>query len=198
MIRAFLLLSLALPRLLRADLATQIQAQLQPFEVLHGSFQQSKKIAMLEHPLLSSGHFVIVRRQGVLWMSEKPFASCLRLDKNGIRQIRDGQIAFELKSQDEPLLRLINSVLLSLFSAEIASVLPHFELSGSFAQGHWEALLKPKDAWMAKVASRIHVRGGKTLEAMTLKEANGDVTEIHFSALDLASPLSPREKELFQ
>jgi hypothetical protein len=195
------LLALALllaPIALRAEIAEDIQARLQPFQILRGEFSQAKSIRILKKPLKSSGSFVLVRGKGVLWSTAKPMASLLKVTQNEITQIKEGKAAFSLKAGEQPALKLVGRVLFAVFSADLAALKQDFEIKGSVEGGHWKAQLSPKQAWIAKAAKRITLEGGKALQGIEIDEMNGDHTAIHFSKVDLKASLTPAEKALFE
>ena len=195
--RLILALCLA-PLLARAEIAEDIKARLQPFEILRGEFSQAKSIRILKKPLKSSGSFVLVRGKGVLWSTAKPMASLLKVTQGEITQIKGGKPAFSLKAGEQPALKLVGRVLFAVFSADLAALKQDFEITGSVEGGHWKARLKPKEAWVAKAAKQISLEGGKALQGLEIDEANGDHTAIRFSKVDLKAVLSPAEKALFE
>jgi hypothetical protein len=194
------LLLTSLPVLGAADIADSIEKQLSPFEILRGNFEQTKTIKFITRPLKSSGIFVLLKGKGVLWETLKPqgIAGTLRVTQDGIEQIRDGKVRFQMKTEQEPSLKLINQVLFAVFSADLSGLKEHFEMKGSIDAGHWEVVLSPKEAWMAKVAKEINLQGGKNLESLQISEGNGDQTSIRFSGIDLNSTLRSAEKALFE
>ena len=188
----------ALPFTAAADIADEIKARLSPFEILRGEFQQSKSIRIIRKPLKSRGDFVLVKGQGVLWHTIRPMESTLKVTPAEISQIKDGKVAFRMKADEQPALKLIGKVLFAVFSADVQELKQHFEIKGSMKEGHWQAVLVPKEAWVAKVAKEISLQGGKTLESIQISEANGDRSSIQFSEVQLKSKLKPAEKALFE
>jgi hypothetical protein len=181
----------------RADVANDIQKQLSPFEVLRGRFDQQKSIRIIRRPLKSAGTFVLLKGKGLLWNTETPIGGTLKITRDEIVQIKNGKAAYELKASSQPALKLVGDLLFAVFSADLNELRRHFEISGSMENGHWKAALRPKEAWMARVAKSITLEGGTALEALGIDEANGDRTQIRFSGVDLNSRLSPSEKALF-
>ena len=62
----------------------------------------------------------------------------------------------------------------------------------------WTARLEPTDAGVAKFVRSISLTGARTVEALELTEANGDVTTIHFTDVRLSSSPTPQEKALLE
>ena len=182
----------------RADIALEIKAQLAPFEVLRGDFLQTKHIKIIKRPLKSSGNFVLLRGKGVLWNTMKPMASTMKVTRDEITQIKEGKVGFTLKAGEQPALKLVGDVLFAVFSADVEELKRHFEISGSVQGGNWQARLLPKEAWVAKAAKEIRLKGGKALESLEIDEANGDHTAIQFVHVNLKSSLKASEKTLFE
>jgi hypothetical protein len=187
-----------IPILGRADIAQEIRSKLSPFEVLRGHFEQTKSIPILKKPLKSRGDFVLLKGKGVLWNTSYPVASMLRVTPGEIAQLKDGKVSFRMKAEEQPVLKLVGQVLFAVFAADVDELKRHFEISGTMQGGHWEALLLPKEAWVAKVAKEIRLSGSQSLETLQISESNGDKSSIRFSKVLLNTSLSVQEKALFE
>ncbi len=197
MIRRLALL-LLLPCLGHAGGAELIQESLKPFTTLRGHFEQTKAIQGLKRPLKSSGDFLIAKDKGLLWMPKKPLASVVKMTQNEVAQLKDGKQVFKISAQEQPGLRLIAKVMFSVFSADLPELERHFDVKAERSGDGWKAELSPKEAWVAKVAARIELKGGSFLESVSVDEANGDRTQVHFLDLKAESPLRPEEARLLE
>ena len=195
--KRFALALLFLGAALRADVAADIQRRLKPFQTLHGRFEQSKQLRGIRRPLKSSGRFVVAKGQGVLWISEKPLSSQLRITEQGLAIFAKGVRQKGLDGTGAPQ-HLIGQVALSVFSSDIQAMQAHFDLSGALKGDGWTGQLKPKDAAMAKAIQRIDLSGSAFAEALTLQEANGDLSHIMFSGVKADQALTDEEKKLFE
>jgi len=191
-------LSLIAWPLLGAAPVADIQAILAKPKVLCGRFDQSKQLAGLKNPLRSSGRFCVVADKGVLWRSLQPFANTLRLTRDEIVQWQGERVTLRLNAQQEPTLRLINSILFAVLAGDLGQLEKHFDVDGVVGDGVWSVKLKARDAGVAKVIAAIALDGGAYVKNIAIDEANGDRTRIVFSAIQTgAQAMTGDEAALF-
>jgi len=191
-------LSLIAWPLLGAAPVADIQAILAKPKVLCGRFDQTKQLAGLKNPLRSSGRFCVVADKGVLWRSLQPFANTLRLTRDEIVQWHGERVTLRLNAQQEPTLRLINSILFAVLAGDLGQLEKHFDVDGVLGDGVWSVKLKARDAGVAKVIAAIALDGGAYVKNVAIDEANGDRTRIVFSAIQTgAQAMTGDEAALF-
>jgi len=191
-------LSLIAWPLLGAAPVADIQAILAKPKVLCGRLDQTKQLAGLKNPLRSSGRFCVVADKGVLWRSLQPFANTLRLTRDEIVQWQGERVTLRLNAQQEPTLRLINSILFAVLAGDLGQLEKHFEVDGVVRDGVWSVNLKARDAGVAKVIAAIALDGGAYVKNIAIDEANGDRTRIVFSAIQTgAQAMTGDEAALF-
>jgi len=191
-------LSLIAWPLLGAAPVADIQAILAKPKVLCGRFDQTKQLAGLKNPLRSSGRFCVVADKGVLWRSLQPFANTLRLTRDEIVQWHGERVTLRLNAQQEPTLRLINSILFAVLAGDLGQLEKHFDVDGVVGDGVWSVKLKARDAGVAKVIAAIALDGGAYVKNIAIDEANGDRTRIVFSAIQTgAQAMTGDEAALF-
>lgn len=182
---------------LYADAPADIQKCLAPFQTLHGRFEQVKQLKGIRRPLKSTGRFVVSKGVGVLWISEKPLSSELRITEQGLSVFSKGVRQKGLDGTGAPQ-HLIGEVALSVFSSDIKAMQAHFDVNGSVEGKNWKGQLKPKDAGMARAIRSIDLKGSAFAEELSLQEANGDLSRITFSSVKADRPLTTDEKKLFE
>jgi len=177
------------------ELAQAVRERLQQPQWLRGDFTQSKKVPGFAKPLVSSGHFVAARGLGVIWRTQKPFASELRLTQNEIRASQGGQTAMRLDAAREPAVRLITTLMFSLLNGDVSGLAGLFELSGTTRGAGWQLSLVPKAGALQQVLQRVELEGDAFVRRIQLFEANGDE-----SLIQLANPRTDGapEPDLFQ
>jgi len=191
-------LSLIAWPLLGAAPVADIQAILAKPKVLCGRFDQTKRLAGLKNPLRSSGRFCVVADKGVLWRSLQPFANTLRLTRDEIVQWQGERVTQRLNAQQEPTLRLINSLLFAVLAGDFGQLEKHFDVDGVVRDGTWNVKLKARDSGVAKVIGAIALEGGAYVKNITIDEATGDRTHIVFSAIQTGDhAMSSDEAALF-
>lgn len=158
-------------QLLRAVRERLVQAP-----VVRGAFTQEKTIQGFQHPLRSSGRFVVAQGKGIVWQVQQPFASVLRVTPDTLQSVQaDGQVDFQLKAQQEPALRAINSMLFAVMAADVAVLPQHFDIQGSLqGKDGWRLTLVPRDRMLAQWLQRIDLQGERFVREVRLQEAQGD------------------------
>lgn len=172
-----------------------LQRQLRPFKSLKGTFVQTQQLKGIRKPLVSRGTFALSQGRGILWQTQKPFVSAIRINPSGIAQVKDGKVTSLVSSRDQPRLEEMGKLFSALFSADVEALKPQFEFISVEAPQNapWKAVLKPSDPGMGKVVDSLVLTGQHTVEGLTLFEHNGDVTVIRFSDLKPDEALSREE-----
>lgn len=169
-----------------ADLGAEIRTRLLDAPLLRGQFEQQKQVSGFRQPLLSSGDFLLWRQHGLIWQTRKPFSSSLVLNQHGLRA-QQGSAAYQLDSQKEPSLALVNELLLALLAGDTGLLAKRFRLEGELqGKDGWQLRLTPTDAGLARVFRRVELRGDRYVREARLEETNGDSSLIRFSQLSQA------------
>ncbi|AKU24468.1 outer membrane lipoprotein carrier protein LolA [Massilia sp. NR 4-1] len=176
----------------------KIQAMLAKPDVLCGHFDQTKHLAGMKKPLASNGRFCVVAGKGILWRTLKPFPNTLRLTRDEIVHFQGERVAMRLEAKNEPVVRMINSVLFSLLGGDLAQLDKLFEVEGTADTASWQVALKAREPGLAKAIGAISLEGGAYVKNIVMNEASGDKTVIVFSAMQTgAAALTAEEAALF-
>ncbi|GAC1325703.1 MAG: hypothetical protein NVS3B11_00780 [Collimonas sp.] len=191
-----LALFLAAPAMsaLAAAPVEKIQSMLARPPVLCGRFDQTKQLVGIKKPLLSNGRFCVVSGKGVLWRTLQPFPNTLRLKRDEIVQMQGDRVAMRMDAKQEPVVRMINSVLFSLLAGDLSQLQTLFELDGSVQGNSWKVALTAREPALAKAIGTLALSGGAYVKTVTINEASGDHTEISFSALQSGSSAMTAEE----
>jgi len=159
----------------------QIQAMLAKPDQLCGRFDQTKRLAGMKKPLVSTGRFCVVAGKGVLWRTLKPFPNTLRLKRDEIIHMQGDRVAMRLDASQEPTVRMINGVLFSLLGGDLGQLGSLFEVNGSVTGQTWKVDLKARSAALARAVGAISLEGGAYVRAIQMNEESGDKTDIVFT-----------------
>jgi outer membrane lipoprotein-sorting protein len=168
-------------------------------KALRGRFVQRRFLAGLAKPLESSGTFVYAKDAGIEWHTEKPFDSRFILTRDRITQIDEGGVSLQIQAADQPALAVVARVFFALFALDVESLSHDFELYGRpLTDGRWELGLKPRTEALGSMFRQALVTGSGAVHRVTLADANGDRSEIEFSAVVFdAKGLAPDERRRF-
>lgn len=161
----------------------KIQSLLAKPNILCGRFDQTKQLSGMKKPLASHGRFCVVAGKGVLWRTLQPFPNTLRLTRDEIVHFQGERVAMRLDAKQEPTVRMINSVLFSLLSGDLAQLDTLFEVDGSVDASNWRVALKAREPALAKAIGAIELDGGAYVKNILINEASGDRTAIIFSKI---------------
>lgn len=161
----------------------KIQSLLAKPNILCGRFDQTKQLSGMKKPLASHGRFCVVAGKGVLWRTLQPFPNTLRLTRDEIVHFQGERVAMRLDAKQEPTVRMINSVLFSLLSGDLAQLDILFEVDGSVDASNWRVALKAREPALAKAIGAIELDGGAYVKNILINEASGDRTAIVFSKI---------------
>lgn len=176
----------------------QIQSVLEKPKIMCGRFDQTKELVGISKPLVSNGRFCVVANKGILWRTLYPFPNTLRLTQDEIIQTQGKQITMRMDASQEPVVRMINTVLFSLLAGDFSQLDKIFILNSHIENSHWHVTLKAREPGLAKVIGNISLDGDKHVKKVIIQESNGDNTTIVFSDIKNGdSAISKDEEALF-
>ena len=179
---------------LATDAVASVVVRIEQPELLRGQFEQSKQISGFRKPLRSRGRFVLSRGLGVIWRTEQPFPSQLTMTAQRLRMV-SGDSAREFDAANEPALRAINRVLFDLLTGHLDGLRDGFDIQVVRADDRgWQLRLTPKAGLLAQAFTTIELEGDRQIARIVLAEANGDRSDIRFSALTNSPSLDAQER----
>ena len=177
----------------------EIQAMVARPDVLCGNFRQQKKLEGIKAPLVSEGRFCVHAEKGILWRHLKPFEQTLRVTKDEIVIMQGGRITSRLDANEEPMVRMINNVLLALVSGDIAPIQDLFDIDAKIVSGFWNVTLRAKSPQLARAISEVFFDGRNHVQNILIRRQNGDETRIMFTGiLTGKDALHPDEAALYE
>lgn len=179
-----------------AEPLARVRGQVAQVPLLRGEFSQEKQVAGFRNPLRSSGRFLLARDKGVLWTTLAPFPSETVITQDRIlsRQ-RDGSRRVEVDGRQQPGLRNVNAMMFALMSGDTKALTTAFEVKEEAADGKgWRMTLSPRSRQLAQAFTSVRLAGDRYVREVELREANGDVTRLHFKAMSEAPATLTRDE----
>lgn len=173
-----------------------ISDNIKQFSVIHSDFTQSKKIKALKRPLLTKGHVIYSRDNGILWQILKPFQMHYILGEETIVEVSASGRRKEKQVGDVPGLAQVGRVFRAMLGVDTAALDQYFHMQVSGDATQWTLMLTPKQAQLAQALSLITLSGQQYIETIALNEAGGDVTTLTFSNTEGKSTLSEAEQTM--
>jgi hypothetical protein len=177
-------------------------APLAAADLLSGQFTMERHLAGFGQPLTSTGSFHLSPAKGLIWAVEAPFPSVTVVTGAGISQgIGIGQLShLDGSERAVPFVTLIGAVLSGDWNALEDSFSVTTE-TGEKAGGNtnWQAILTPRpNGTLSNQIEAIKARGGRVVEAVTLRRTGGDWDAITLTDQSIMPPpLPPAVTELF-
>ncbi|MDU9039396.1 outer membrane lipoprotein carrier protein LolA [Pseudomonas corrugata] len=188
------LLLLCLSPLAQAFDLQQLSEQLGRPDVIHGQFIQEKHLRALPQPLVSKGHFVLTKKQGLLWLLQTPLQQDYRITAQGIAR-RDGSVWQMLPNKSAGAEQ--NRLFLAVLQGDSTGLLRDFELSLSGEPQQWKLTLTPRSVLLKQVFNQINIDGGELVQRIELLETQGDSTVLRMQDSVATQPLSEAEQHDF-
>lgn len=154
----------------------------------YGRFEQSRQIALLPQPLISTGRYLLLPEQGLLWVVEAPLYSEMR--------IRDGQLQ-ERNAVDapwsQPLLgqgesAVLARLMMAMLAQDRVALAEYFAVTELPVEAGWALRLVPLLDAVAERVPEIHVRGSTAPQQMSWVDADGAQTQVVLSPLHEPPP----------
>lgn len=185
-----------------ADTLARIGAQIEQHAVVRAEFTQSKQMAALKRPLVTTGRLVFSRRHGVLWQIEQPYRITYVLGEERIVEIAANGTRRERGLRDVPGMAQVGRVFRALLGANTAALGETFTVVVRGDPGKWEIDLKPRQAQLAQFLSGLYLSGGRFVEHIRIDENGGageakDSTQIRLRNAQSADAPNADELQLF-
>ena len=179
------------------DVLHDVEARLSHARVTRGRFQQHKQLVGIARPLEGSGTFLVDRERGVVWRSERPFETVLRITRREIMQSGGGEVLMRLSADSEPAVKTVSAVLFATFAADLAALSQFFVFEGDATDATWRLTLRPREPALARLIRRLDISGDRQVRRVQLMAASGDLLLIDFREVETAAAPTPGEAAEF-
>ena len=159
----------------------KVQQMLSVADNLKGDFTQTRHIALLSAPLISSGNFVISKTTGLTWDQLKPFASSLQVTDTKLIQKMGDNPPTTITKEQQPIVFSFTSIFLSIFKGDTAKVKQYFNIYFMGDTVHWEIALKPNSSPLNKAIASIELSGGEYIQTVSINEVKKNKMVIEFA-----------------
>jgi len=182
---------------LASETLARIGAQIEQYPVLRAEFVQTKQMAAMKRPLVTTGRLTYSRQHGVLWQIEQPYRMSYVLGEERIVEISSDGVRRERGLREVPGLAQVGRVFRAMLGANTAALQEYFDVSVQGDVGKWEISFKPRQAQLAQFLTGMQLSGGRFVESITISESGGDSTQIRFRNTQGSALPSEAEEQLF-
>ncbi|WP_416052875.1 outer membrane lipoprotein carrier protein LolA [Cupriavidus basilensis] len=182
------------------DLLASVAARLSDAPVIHGRFEQIRRLSGFANPLVSRGDFVLARERGVVWSTREPFASSLLVTPDRlVMRGADGRVQQQLQADAQPAMRVVGESVIAVLRGDLRTLSTRFEVAGQLVgKSGWTLTLTPTDAGMRRVFTRIELAGDRFVRNVRLEEGSGDSTTVKMIDPSAAAKLGADEEKRFE
>lgn len=156
---------------------SQLASQLNQTSTISGNFEQLKYLNGFPKPLKTHGIFTFWADHGIVWETQKPFASKIVLTPSRLESINNYQHQ-TFSTENNPHLALINHLLIDLMQGDIKEIEKYFDIAVSGKANQWTMSLIPMDQNIKVIFEKITIKGAKGVQQLVFYAPNGDKTEI--------------------
>jgi len=179
------------------DALARIAAQVEQSPVVRAEFVQSRQIAAMKRPLVTSGHLLFSQQYGVLWQIEKPYRIGYVLAEDRVVEIASDGSRRERGPREVPGLAQVGRVFRAMLGTDTSALQEHFDVTAKVDAQKWELILKPRQAQLAQFLSGMQLTGARFVESVSIHEASGDSTLIQLRNTRGGNAPTDAESQLF-
>lgn len=151
-------------------------------------FQQTKHIAILSKPLVSTGYLLVSDDHGVVWQTSEPLKGTIVINNDSLKQFnKHDQAVSAPANSNQKASQLISSTFLAILAGDFEQLERNFSAELICDQEQWQIQLQAKHDDMQRLLTDITITGNTNIQQLTFAEANGDTTELVFTPLDDAT-----------
>lgn len=148
-------------------------------------FQQTKRIAILSKPLVSTGYLLVSDEGGVVWQTSEPLKGTIVINNDSLKQFnKHDQAVSAPANSNQKASQLISSTFLAILAGDFEQLERNFSAELVCDEAQWKIQLQAKHDDMQRLLTDITIIGDTNIQQLTFAEANGDTTELVFTPLD--------------
>lgn len=183
-----------------SNILKQISSRTEQYAVLRADFTQTKRVAAMKRPLITSGKLLYAKEHGVIWQITQPYVISYILSNEQVIEISSDNRRKVRSVNELPGLAQINRIFRAMIAADTQVLDTYFDtkaLSQTNSDAPWQVLLTPKQAQVSRFIKQINVTGNQFVESIQISEASNDNTDIVFTHTEGAQTLNDNELKLF-
>ena len=174
--------------------------RLAPGQRVEGRFVQERHLKGFNSPLRSEGRFLLAPGKGLLWKSEKPFATISIMTDQGIVQLIDGVEASRLSAARAPFLTRFYEMLGGALLGDLGALERDFTVKREGGTDTWRLAVAPRapDGPVGRQIESILISGTRFADAVEIVKTGGDRERLVFSEQRvMTGPLAAEDAALF-
>lgn len=164
----------------------KISQLIRSIHLISGSFEQQRKLPELNKPLISTGHFIYWKDQGIYWQTDTPYRQATTYSKEKtIIWKSPGIPAGEASNSSRD--KHFRRILFSLFDFDLRQLEQKFETQWSIAAQQWQLDLIPSDTITRHAISSARLVGSDHIQQIEMTGSNNEKIVINFSQTQISN-----------
>jgi Outer membrane lipoprotein carrier protein LolA-like len=191
--------AIAIASLASICFAEPIAPSLTSGQSLHGRFEQTRNLKGISAKLKSSGSFVLVPDQGLVWRIEQPIQSTTVITKEGVQEIINGNDVQRIEAARVPLISHFYDMLGGALMGDWSAMRHDFAVKTTGDHRAWQTVLTPlhSDDPITGALSSVVITGGAMVDQVDIRRANGDSEQLTFLEQKISTaPISTDDARL--
>ncbi|HEY9029942.1 MAG TPA: outer membrane lipoprotein carrier protein LolA [Kangiella sp.] len=152
---------------------------------LLNQFKQTKRIAILSKPLVSTGYLLVSDELGVVWQTSQPLKGTIVIENDSLKQFnKHDQAVSAPANSNQQASQLITSTFLAILAGDFEQLERNFSAELICDETQWQIQLQAKHDDMRRLLTDITIIGNSNIQQLIFSEANGDTTELVFTPFE--------------
>ena len=169
-------------------------AKVMNYEVASGDFKQTKSIKKRNRKFVSTGTFMISKKNGIIWKTQKPIFSELALNNGGIFERDSSGQSHMLLPKDNPIFADLSKNIQSFFSGKISELETKFQVfyekkSCGFIMG-----LVPREGMARMVIDNVVIEACKDIDKVTITDGDKTPVMLEFLNYKIVGKAAPKRE----
>ena len=163
-------------------------APLKKGQILRGRFEQFRTLKGFGAPLKSAGSFTLAVERGLIWRTERPFATMTVMTGNGLMQRSEGGGIVQLPAARVPFMTQLYNMLGGALGGDWGAMGTTFAMTRKDTKTGWQLTLTPLQEDNSGVPLQsIAVSGRQNVDDVVMAKPNGDQDRIVFAQQRITS-----------
>lgn len=169
-------------------------AKVMNYEVASGDFKQTKLFKKRNRKFVSTGTFMISKKNGIIWKTQKPIFSELALNNGGIFERDSSGQSHMLLPKDNPIFADLSKNIQSFFSGKISELETKFQVfyekkSCGFIMG-----LIPREGMARMVIDNVVLEACKDIDKVTITDGDKTPVMLEFLNYKIVGKAAPKRE----
>lgn len=167
-------------------------AKVMNYEVASGDFKQTKSIKKRNRKFISTGTFLISKKNGIVWKTLKPIFSELALNNGGVFERDSNGQSHMLLTKDNPMFADVSNNIQALFSGKISELEKNFNVYYQKQPCGFKMGLVPREGIVRMVIANVVIEACKNIDKVIITDAEDSPVTLEFLNYKTVGKIAPK------